>query len=474
MTTRLVAVFVRDLKQAGIAGIALLVLFVGVVTNRYRFEALPFRPQPEHFALVFALGILAWLVWRKRARLTFQWSDALLAAYLGIALLSALLFPPEPRASVQYWARMILSVAFYFVARWLLSERANDVAFRLVLKAVLLFGVLEALFGIASWFLYPFGINLGVDEYPLGVRGPGGILCNFSLTMYGTLWEPNIFASTLMLVVVVGATVFVSDSFVTWRKPLAFALAIMLVALGLNASRAAFLTLAGGFALIVLFARGMGVLEKLKWAGAGILLLLVVYAPSQEISRVLMQMPSAPGLAQRAPCAEWIAAGMPRGTQTGDPEFDPSTGPESGSNVADRFLEGQTLASRWVSYKNAWDDFLEKPMLGNGPNSFGQKYTTTAHTPGWISNLVLMSLHDTGIVGTIFLLAWFGVFARQIFRAWRHAPSSPQRTLVLALSIGLVCLFVAYQVTTMLWLGLMWFLLAVLEQGAMQLTSETK
>lgn len=468
---RILSSFTRDWVTTGAAGTALLVLFIGVVTNRYRFESLPFRPQTEHFALVFALVVLVWLVLARRAHLRFRRSDLLLAAYLGIALVSALLFPPEPRESVQYWTRMFLSLLVFFVVRGLMSDLQAP-AFRFVLKTLLVFGVLEALFGIVSWFLYPLGINLGVDEYPLGIRGPGGILCNFSLTMYGTLWEPNVFASTLMLVILLGATLFVSNEFAAWRKYLGVALVIMLIAMGLNASRGAFLALVLGFGLIVLFARGMSFVVRLKWVGAAALVLLAVSIPTQELSNVLMQLPTAPGLATRAPCAEWIAAGMPRGVQTGDPEVDPDTGPDSELGAVNRLLEGQTLASRWVSYRQAWDDFTVRPLMGNGPNSFGQKYTTTAHTPGWISNLVLMSLHDTGILGTVLLLVWFALFAWRIYSILRttagtHAqPLAALRTMVLALAIGLLCLFIAYQVTTMLWFGLMWFLLAVLEGGA--------
>lgn len=475
---RIIASFRQDWVTTGVAGTALLVLFLGVVTNRYRFESLPFRPQTEHFALLFALGVLVWLVLQKRARLRFQPSDLLLAAYLGVALVSAILFPPEPRESVQYWARMFLSVLVYFVARGLMSA-AQIPSYRLVLKALVVLGVLEALFGIVSWFLYPLGLNLGVDEYPLGIRGPGGILCNFSLTMYGTLWEPNIFGSTLMLVILFGAALFVSNEFATWRKSLGFALAIMVAAMGLNASRGAFLALFLGLGLIVLFVRGMSLGGRLKWAGAAALFLLAVNISTQQISNVLMQLPSAPGLAARAPCAEWIAAGMPRGVEQGDPEVDPATGPDSDLGAVNRMLEAQTLASRWVSYRHAWDDFLARPLLGNGPNSFGQKYTTTAHTPGWISNLVLMALHDTGIVGTVILLGWFALLAWRVFRALLKPPpaqsDSPRaalRTLVLALGIGLLCLLAAYQVTTMLWFGLMWFLLAALESGTSVLVNE--
>lgn len=475
---RIITSFRRDWVSTGAAGTALLVLFLGVVTNRYRFESLPFRPHTEHFALLLALIVLGWLVLQKRARLRLQLSDLLLVVYLGVALVSAFLFPPEPRESLQYWARMFLSILVYFVARGLMSG-AQIPSYRLILKALLVFGVLEALFGIVSWFLYPLGLNLGVDEYPLGIRGPGGILCNFSLTIYGTLWEPNVYGSTLMLVILLGAALFVSDEFATWRKPLGIALALMVVAMGLNASRGAFLALFLGLGLIVLAARGMSLGGRLKWAGAAALLLLAVNISTQQLSNVLMQLPSAPGLATRAPCAEWIAAGMPRGVQQGDPEFDPATGPDSDLGAVNRMLEAQTLASRWVSYRQAWDDFSARPLFGNGPNSFGQKYTTTAHTPGWISNLVLMALHDTGIVGAVLLLGWFALLAWRVLRALIKPPPAPSDspraalcTLVLGLGIGLLCLLVAYQVTTMLWFGLIWFLLAALETGTAALVGE--
>lgn len=466
--TRVAASIRRDLETTGAAGLALLVLFLGVVTNRYRFDALPLRPHPEHLALLVAGGILVLLLLARRVHLRLEPSDFLLGAYLLLALASSWLFADVPGESVRFWARMFGSVAVYFLARWLIEARNQSAAFRLGVKALLIFGVLEALFGIGSWFLYPLGVNLGVDEYPLGVRGPGGILCNFSLTMYGTLWEPNAFGSAMTTVILVAAALFVSDSFRAWRKPLGIAIAVMLVALGLNAGRAALGVLLLGLAAILLVGGGMTFIGRLKWALAALVLLVVVSAPSLEISRALMQLPSAPGLATRAPCAEWLAQNMPRGTFLGDPLFDPPTGPDSGSVAIDRLLEGQTLTSRWVSYQLAWNDFVARPIFGNGADSFGQRYTTTAHTPGWISNMFLMSLHDTGIVGTLVLLAWLGWYARRIWKGWRASGAGQTAAMVLAVAIGLTGLLIAYQATTMLWFGLVWWFFALLEGGARQ------
>lgn len=463
---RIVASVRRDFETLGAAGFALGLLFLGVVISRYRFDFAPLRPQAEHFTLAFALLVLAFLLFQKRARLVFQPSDVLLGAYLALALMSSILFPEQPRASVQYWLRMATSVAVYFLVRWLLTATDVRTAFRLAVKALLIFGVLEALFGIVSWFLYPFGVNLGVDEYPLGIRGPGGIVCNFSLTMYGTLWEPNAFGGALMTVILIGATLFVSNEFAVWRKALGSALVVMLMALALNGSRAALATLVFGLALIVLFAQGMGLREKLKWGAAALAVIVVVAVPSLEIARGLMQMPSAPGFAARAPCAAWIAQGMPLTVSPGAPEYSDPTGPGSDISVVNRFMEGQTLTSRWVSYKYAWDEFLQRPLFGNGADSFGQRFTTTAHTPGWISNMLLMSLHDTGIVGTLLLSTWLLWYARQIFGAWRRAHASALRVMVFALGVGLIALLITYQATTMMWFGLVWWYFAMLEQGA--------
>lgn len=466
---RIVTSVWRDVETMGAAGFALALLFLGVVVNRYRFDFVPLRPQAEHFAIALALFVLAILLVRKRARPVIQARDFLLGAYLALALASSILFPLAPRESVQYWLRMVLSVAVYFLARWLLTATDARAAFRLAVKGLLIFGVLEAGFGIIGWFLYPFGVNLGVDEYPLGIRGPGGIVCNFSLTMYGTLWEPNAYGGALMTVILIGATLFVSNEFAAWRKALGGALAVMLIALALNASRAPALTLVFGLMLIVLFAQGMSRWAKLKWSIAALAIIVVVSVPSLEITRVLMQMPSAPGLAARAPCAEWIAQGMPMTAPPDDPEYSQPTGPGSDIGMVNRFMEGQTLTSRWVSYRRAWEAFLQRPWLGNGADAFGQSFTTTAHTRGWISNMFLMSLHDTGIVGTLLLSAWLLWFAWYIFDRWRRARASARRVLVFALGVGLIALLVTYQTTTMLWFGLVWWYLAMLEQGASEL-----
>lgn len=453
----------RDLETTGAAGAALLLLFAGVVTNRYRFDAVPLRPHPEHFALALAVLVLGFLFLRRRAQLVFHPADLLLLGYLLVALVSSLLFSDQPRESVQYWLRMVLATAVYFVARWLIPPAAVGPAFRLGVKALLIFGVLEAGLGMVSWVLYPLGLNLGVDEYPLGVRGPGGILCNFSLTTYGTLWEPNVYASALVTVILIGAVLFVSSEFRPWRRWLTPGIALMLGALALNASRAALGTLALGLIVLVLVAGGMTRRDKLKWALAAVVLVSVVNVASLELSRALMRLPSAPGLAARAPCAQWIAAGMP--STAGASLDDPATGPESDSNAVNRLLEGQTLTSRWVSYEAAWGYFLKRPLLGNGANSFGFKFTTTAHTPGWISNLVLMSLHDTGLVGTALLVAWFVWYGWRAWRAWQQAGPGSSRTLLFAVGVGLAVLLVAYQATTMLWFGFIWWYLAVLEMG---------
>ena len=164
---------------------------------------------------------------------------------------------------------------------------------------------------------------------------------------------------------------------------------------------------------------------------------------------------------------------MPRGIAQGDPEVDPSTGPDSGSNAVNRFFEGQTLTSRWVTYQRAGEEFLQRPLFGNGANSFGQTFTTTADTPGWISNVLLMALHDTGIVGLTLLLAWLGLVRMGGFHRVVPRGESSLRTLVLAVGIGLLCLFVTYQVTTMLWFGFIWWYFAMLGVGAAELQTET-
>src|SRR5581483_4834293 len=121
------------------------------------------------------------------------------------------------------------------------------------------------------------------------------------------------------------------------------------------------------------------------------------------------------------------------------------------------------------AYARAWNDFLAHPLLGNGVNVFAQKYTSPAGARDWISNLVLMALHDTGIVGTLLLGAWLMGLGAAVWHALRVGRGMP-RTFLLALSIAYVALLFCYQATSVFWLGWNWVYLGLLAGGTLVVT----
>lgn len=487
--------------------IAIVFMFVAVVVSRFSLELSSLSIRPEHIALgLVAVLLLLWVV-RGRAKLVFSRADWLLVAYLAVTLYSSLVNPPEPRESLKFLGLMVLAIGFYFLLRALLN---GDKTFRFAVKALLVVGVAEAIYSLLAWLIYPLGVDLGADVYALGPRGPGGVLCLFSITMHGTDYEPNILGSFLMAVGLVLATMFLSPRLRARRSLIAIGLVIILTALAVNTSRAALVGFAVGLALLFIVSDERNWATKLKWGALAMVFMGVVIVGSFELSHVLMRLPTAPGGAARAACDQYIATGIVNPASTGAPNIVPASqstlatataraqsqaltrvavrsqtppavalsgaasrtparaatpAPTVIAQPLDRLLQGQTVNYRLSTYFRALNDWAASPWFGNGANAFAQKYVTSSFTPGWISNMTLMALHDSGIVGFALLLAWLVWFVWDLVRGLRNSRRGVTYVLMLGLTIGFVGLFVAYQFTTALWLGFTWLYLGLLKSG---------
>jgi O-antigen ligase len=67
-----------------------------------------------------------------------------------------------------------------------------------------------------------------------------------------------------------------------------------------------------------------------------------------------------------------------------------------------------TGASRLSEWKTALNDFRRSPLIGLGTNSYGQRHLAVNATeenplPGYLGNLYVRTLYDTGIIGFLFL-----------------------------------------------------------------------
>lgn len=126
-------------------------------------------------------------------------------------------------------------------------------------------------------------------------------------------------------------------------------------------------------------------------------------------------------------------------------------------------MTSQSVFFRLESYARAWQGFAAQPLFGNGANVFAQKYMTAAGTRDWVSNLVLLTLHDTGIVGLALLGGWLASLGVTTGRTLKL--SGPLQPFLLALTIAYVSLLVCYLATSVFWLGWNWTYLGLLAAG---------
>lgn len=410
---------------------ALPLLILATALDRYRFAGAGLRI--EHF--VFLGVALAWFIKTRSAstflervrtesvsparrlprvraaiqKTGFNGADVLLVAYLGVALVSSLLYAPVLPESLKFLALMTFGMALYWFVRALASHAENLARGMWALIGV---GIAASAFGVVAWLVFPLGVNLGVQTYSLDTF--------MTFSPYGTLYDSNTLGMYAMAATLLQATLILDAQFARWRVALSAGLLVTLLAVALSLTRTAWIGLGAGLFLIVLFS------PRRRWAfaigGAAVVLALGALVVSSA-----------------------LAGG--------------------GNTLADfsltRLLTSRSIFFRLDAYTRAWNDFVASPLLGNGANVFAQKYTSPAGARDFISNFVLMTLHDTGIVGAWLLGAWLARLGLETWTALRTGPGRA-RTFLLALAVAYCALLVTYQSVSVFWLGWNWIYLGLL------------
>jgi len=130
-----------------------------------------------------------------------------------------------------------------------------------------------------------------------------------------------------------------------------------------------------------------------------------------------------------------------------------------------RLAADPTWSIRLIDARNAYQDWLARPLLGHGTGSFAQLHGIRAGTIAWISNLVLHTLVDTGVVGLIIQLALVFLIFRDAWRAGRRSRAPELQIGLPALAVGLLAMLIAYQTTDGTWLALFWVHLGLMANG---------
>jgi O-antigen ligase len=399
-------------------------LTIAATMPQFKLTVFGLHLRPEHVATAVAiLVILVQALGGQALKPRLRSFDYWVAAYVAANFFSSAMTSPQPAMTLRWATLNALVVTPYFLARVLIR---NDRHVWLALRALLCVGAGEAVYGtLASVSNHILGTTWGVE---LGQYGaiPG---------TYGTQFEANLFGSYTGC-----AAVMFLAFFLLSKEPRRFwyglGLTVCLVAVFFSLARAALL----GLPIPVLalfwisFKKGQFQLRRLLPVGIGIGLVLLLLSPL---------------------LIEYVTT-----------RFSTIDLSSASTDV--------TVAGRMIQMAAAVDDVKVHPIFGTGTSSFqllfkladlGIYVNYEDNDIGWISNSPLRILHDTGIVGLAFFLAFLGTLARTTYRALRTATFSTKLSIV-ALLAGLLLYAITFQVTEATLLSFTWWHLGLLAAAA--------
>jgi O-antigen ligase len=391
---------------------------------------------PEYIAL----GVV--LVWVGAATLTGQLRPYIpkaavpLALWLGVELLATLLYAPQRHHSLILWLKLPLMVATFLVVANLARGR---VRFTMGIQWVAASGVaLAAIGAYVSWKLT--GSHLGMSQ-----QGRN----------FGTAWLPE---STLREPDILGSYL------------LAAALMALPVALFLRRSRIRVLVgTAAGLAILGVAVSG----SRTAWLSllAVLCVPLAVWAaahPHAVARRSLL-----PLLALAGGIIVLIALHVHL-----LPAFNPQQNAALTQRVASfgSLSHDRNVIARIEIARNALNHWRAHPFTGWGVGAYGEVYRypppDTIHA-GWISNLPIHLLYDSGLLGLAAFAAAIGMAAWYGIRSWLAAGGLSQAMLA-GILLALLGLLVAFQATEATWFAYPWIYLGLLEAATRSLPSRQR
>ena len=399
-------------------------LTIAATMPQFKLTVFDLHLRPEHVATAVAiLAILVQALGGQSLKPRLRSFDYWVAAYVAANFFSSAMTSPQPAMTLRWATLNALVVTPYFLARVLVR---NDRHVWLALRALLCVGAGEAVYGtLASVSNHILGTTWGVE---LGQYGaiPG---------TYGTQFEANLFGSYTGC-----AAVMFLAFFLLSKEPRRFwyglGLTVCLVAVFFSLARAALLGLPiPVLALLwISFKKRQFQLRRLLPVAIGIGLVLLLLSPL---------------------LIEYVTA-----------RFSTIDISSASTDV--------TVAGRMIQMAAAVDDVKVHPIFGTGTSSFqllfkladlGIYVNYEDNDIGWISNSPLRIVHDTGIVGLAFFLAFLGTLARTTYRALRTATFSTKLSIV-ALLAGLLLYAITFQVTEATLLSFTWWHLGLLAAAA--------
>lgn len=380
-----------------------------------------------------------------------RWPIAFAIVYLGANIASAVLNAPDQAQSLKICLWLALSLLAAGVAALLVFEaRASGADQDLVIWLV----AAGCLHTVVAVIQVAGELWLGTDWGVLRGDAPVG-------KAFGLAWEPNLLAINLAAALMflldpttgrrftdrarLGAIVTISAGIALALSrgglvALVAGLAILAVSLVISPRRGTFSTSARRLAGEATLALAIGIggyaaLAVLGSSGIGVRPGDVASAPITPDESLIPISPNTPGTGSSSSAA-------PGSAPTPTPE--PS---RSGNGVTD--ASANTVVLRWRNLQIAVAEGLTSPLLGLGPDTFGQRYEEpTCRCPAHIPNQLSATFYETGAIGLLSLLALLGLV---LVRAWQVR--------LTAYVAALIVLVVGYQFTDAIRFASLWVIL---------------
>lgn len=390
--------------------------------NHWTFSLGGGNLRPEHFALAALLGGLGYeQLGRGAPRLVHLRSVTwLVLGWLAVNAVASWSFSPDRVASLKIVVWVGLSFLMYLGTLQVVPQR---VKLPDALDALIAIGGAVGVFGLVVFVLYQVGISL-----PFIQIDP---ITNH-VTTFSTMWEANIFGSFEMMVASLAFMRLSMEPPGTRRaRWLLYGLLVSLLALLISFTRAAWLGAMVALGLQMVQARGGIRLGRRLW---------VLLAALGVAIGAVFALGAGRTFILRALSLNEVSSG--------------------------------SFAYRLIRFGMAYQGFFDSPWLGNGTNSFGQRFLDPSQNfaPDYLPSLFLQALYDSGLIGFGILMALFGVF---LVGLWRRRLAADPSTRAMATGLGatLVAMLIAYQTTSAFWFGYTWVLLGLI--GAFLLATPT-
>jgi hypothetical protein len=383
-----------------------------------------------------------------------RWPVALAGTYLAANVASALLFAPDHVQSLKICLWLAISLLAGGVAAVLIYEaRGREPDRQLVMWVV----AAACIHAVVAGLQVAAELSIGSDWGLLRGDAPLG-------KAFGLAWEPNLLAINLA-----AALMFLLDPTTRARfSPRIRIGAVVLISAGmaLALSRGGIVALAAGLGVLALslaaatrsgatlrnqlrsvlgeaslaFAIAIGGYAGLVWLGAN-----GVGVRPGDVAIVPIPEATLTPIASAVPASGRPAT--PRPGVTPDPRA--TAAPSPSASIPPHYNgSSDTVGLRWRNLEVALSDGLGSPILGLGPDTFGQRYVEpTCQCPAHIPNQLSATFYETGLIGLVSLVLLLGLV---IARAWQVRLS--------AYVAALVVLVVGYQFTDALRFASNWIL----------------